>query len=88
MQTLGFKRPFISDQSKGLYRPFAEIDLFQLIKLSNLVINSRGTKEITKALVGEIEPLTTVCVYEEETFFSIFAEQGIFYEVVFDQIKA
>lgn len=63
-QTLGFKRPFISNQTKGLYRPFAEIDLFQMIKLGNLVIDSPSTREITKTQVGEIEPFTTVSVYD------------------------
>ena len=38
-------------------------------------------------MIGDIEPLTASCVFDNETFFSIFAEQGIIYEVFYDTIK-
>ena len=37
--------------------------------------------------IGDIEPLSTSCVYGSETFFSLFAEQGIIYEVFYEQLK-
>jgi len=56
-----------------------------LKKLEGIILNSQ--KAITKADLGEIEPKTAISVYKDETFFSIFAEQGIIYEVIYDQIR-
>jgi len=56
-----------------------------LKKLEGIILNSQ--KAITKADLGEIEPMTAISVYKDETFFSIFAEQGIIYEVIYDQIR-
>ena len=36
--SLGFKRPLLNRESRGLFRAFAEIDLQQLIKLKDLVV--------------------------------------------------
>ena len=83
-QTLGFKRPFLSSQSVGLNRPFSEMDFRQIMKLKDIVLRAG---EIKKVDVGEIEPYTVSCVYKNETFFSMFAEQGIIYEVFYDQIR-
>ena len=43
---------------------------------------------MTKAEVGEIEPLCVSCQYDGHTIFSIFAEQGEIYEAIYDQIRA
>lgn len=84
-ETLGFKRPLIVNQSKGLYRPFAEIDLMQILDLKDTVV--RAKKVLHKTDISEIEPLTASATYNGETFFSIFAEQGAIYEVFYDQIR-
>lgn len=84
-QSLGFKRPLLVSQSRGLYRAFAEIDFRQLVSLKNTILNAKKT--LTKADIGDIEPNTVNCVYKDETFWSIFAEQGIIYEVFLDQIR-
>jgi hypothetical protein len=51
-------------------------------KLEHIIVNSQ--KAISKEELGEIEPLTIASVYKDETFFSIFAEHGTIYEVVYD----
>jgi len=40
-QSLGFKRPFNSKKSRGLYRAFAEIDFQQLIKLQGIMLKAK-----------------------------------------------
>ena len=86
--TLGFKRPFFDSNSAGLYRPFCEVDLFQLIKLKDQVIQANKEKfSLKRADIGDIELLAVCSVYGDESFFSLFAEQGVIYEVFFDQIK-
>ena len=86
--TLGFKRPFFDSNSAGLYRPFCEIDLFQLIKLKDQVIQANKEKfSLKRADIGDIELLSVCSLYGNESFFSLLAEQGIIYEVFFDQLK-
>ena len=70
-------------QSRGLYRAFAEIDLKQLKKLKE-ILEKVEKANLTKEILGEIEPLTASCAYNQETFFSLFAEQGAIYEVFFN----
>ncbi len=36
---------------------------------------------------GEIEPLAVNSMYNDETFFSIFGDHGIIYEIFYDQIR-
>ena len=56
-----------------------------MVKLKNIVTE---IKDFTKAEIGQIEPHCVSCNYDGNTIFSIFAEQGNIYEVIYDQIKA
>ena len=47
-----------------------------MLKLQDIILNM---KSFEKKDLGEIELLATTCIYNDETFFSIFAEHGILY---------
>ena len=81
--SLGFEKQPLEVQPLGLIRAFAEIDLKQIKFINELIINKNA---LQKSDLKEIEPETTVSDYEGETFFSLFSEQDLVYEVVFDQL--
>ena len=87
-ETLGFKRPLrphLFNMAKGLYRPFAETDLHQVISLKEIVVNAE--QPLQKSDIMDLEPFTVSANFNNETFFSIFAEQGAIYEMFYDQIR-
>ena len=67
-----------------MYRAFSEIDLRQLVKLRDLL---QEGKESIKSKISQIEPDSIVSLYGDNTFFSLFADQGEIYEVIYDQVK-
>ena len=74
-ETLGFKRPLrphLFNMAKGLYRPFAEIDLQQVISLKETVVNTEHP--LQKSDIIDLDPFTVSANFNNETFFSIFAE--------------
>ena len=85
--SLGFQKQARGTEAQnhlGLIRAFAEIDLAQVKFINDLIINKSNT--LQKSDLKEIEPETTVSDFEGETFFSLFSEQDLVYEVVFDQM--
>lgn len=84
INSLGFEQSSaIFENHLGLIRPFAEIDLEQIIFINDLIMNKNV---LQKSDLKEIEPETTVTDFEGETFFSLFSEQDLVYETVFDQM--
>ena len=59
-----------------------------MIKLKNIILKFKANPSgLKRSDIGIIEPLTANCIFGDETFFSVFAEQGIIYEIFLDQIR-
>ena len=69
--SLGFQRGARASWDLCLMRAFAEIDLHQ-VHFIRQQIRLKGS--LSKADLGEIEPESTLKLYEGETFLSLFAE--------------
>ena len=65
----------------GLVQAFAEIDMQQVKFISGDILTK---KRIFSKDLAQIEPWTILTNFKKETFFSLFYEQDIVYEIVYD----
>ena len=54
-----------------------------MIKIKKVIEDKKDTI-LAKLDIGEIEPQTVVKIFNQETFFSVFAEQIVIYEKIYD----
>lgn len=78
LHSLALKRP-----RAKLFRSFAEIDLKQIVQLSDLAASKL---HLVKSDIKAIEPQTTIINFAGETFFSLFSEQDVIYEAIYDKL--
>ena len=65
----------------GLVQAFAEIDLQQIKFISDAILMK---KLASKKDLTQVEPHTVLAAFKKESFFSLFYEQDIVYEIVYD----
>ena len=62
------------------------MDLQQILKIRRIIGGDKNEEHYTKQDLEMIELDTIVQVFEEETFFTIFAEQAEVYDAISDQL--
>ena len=63
------------------------MDLQQILKIRRIIGGDKKEEHYTKQDLEMIELDTIVQVFEEETFFTIFAEQAEVYDAISDQLN-